>query len=50
MKQPTLLELKPIIAEYAVALCQDQKLNLTMQEAIAKAIEHFKGDKENESM
>lgn len=44
MKQPTLLDLKPIIAEYAVALCQEQ--NLTMKEAIAKAIEHFKGEQD----
>jgi hypothetical protein len=46
MKQPTLLELKPIIAEYAVELCLDEKTNLTMQEAIDKAIKKFEGEKE----
>jgi hypothetical protein len=42
-KQPTLLELAPIVGEYAVALCQTT--NLSMYEAIEKAIEHFKGEK-----
>jgi hypothetical protein len=44
-REKTLLDLKPMIAEYAVALYQDEKTNLTMQEAIDKAIKHFEGVK-----
>lgn len=46
MKEKTILDLKPEIAEYAVALYQDENTKLTMQEAIDKAIKHFEGTKE----